>query len=68
MNGELPNEIFYLWIKTKTYGWTPIGRTSGYSSIEELREDNNFYFRTEEKRKLSIFKAVLYLEEIKQED
>lgn len=57
---ESPKERFYLWIKSKTYGWTPFGNLSGYESVEELQRDNEFYFRTEEKRTIMVMRATPY--------
>ena len=57
---ESPRERFYLWIKSKSYGWTPIGNLTGYESVKELQRENEHYFSTQEKRMIMVMRATPY--------
>ena len=54
----MPQERFYLWIKSNTYGWSAIGNWAGYESVKELQRENDFYFRTKDEKEIMIMRAT----------
>jgi len=48
-------ERYYIWINSDVYGWRQFGYTEGYSTIEELKIHNKFYF--DENKEIKIFKS-----------
>ena len=57
-----PKVRYYFWTYCRSYGWRQMGRIDGYNTIEELKEDCEFYYERKNEEVFKIMKATNFEE------